>query len=253
MTPSNEPPADIKGEPVVQIMMYSWDGRGLEYDIIKGSAAKQLEEIFARAQKTGETEEKYSDFDGKIDYDNYYLVLYETEITRGTVWIEVGGKLYRNVYNIDKEKSRFCLVENHFGAGEVVSISEEDLKIYNAIRNYWPNNYYSGTYKDGTLELGHLYAAESRIDLKVLGCAEEKNSEKWSLFLEVSSKEGGEFVIRSEGELSSDNLLRYYAVKVNLLPGETKIVELPFEVDDKRDSYTKVKADNTVISIHIDR
>lgn len=256
MTPSNEPPTDIKGEPVVKIMMYSWDGRGLEYDIIKGSAAKQLEEIFARLQKTGETEEKYSDFDGKFDNDNYELIryeLHETEITPGTVWIEVGGKLYRNVYNIDKEKSRFCLVENHFGAGEVVSISEEDLKIYNAIRNYWPNNYYSGTYKDGTLELGHLYAAESRINLKVLGCAEEKNSEKWSLFLEVSSKEGGEFVIKSESELSGDNLLRHYSVKVNLLPGETKIVELPFAVHKHWHSWTRVEADNTVISIHIDR
>ena len=31
----------------------------------------------------------------------------------------------------ENHPARFCLVENHFGAGEVVSISEEDLKIYN--------------------------------------------------------------------------------------------------------------------------
>ena len=257
MTPSNEPPADIKGEPVVVFKTYLWDMWYVREQHIRGSAARQLEEIFEKAQKTGKTEEKYSDFkfpDNDDEWENIpYNVMSQYGVPKDTVWIEVGGKIYRRLPQSKNKTTEFCLVENHLGAGEVVSISEEDLEIYNAIRNYWPNNYYGGTYKDGTLELRHLYAAESRINLKVLGCAEEKNSEKWSLFLEVSSKEGGEFVIKSESQLSGDNLLRHYSVKVNLLPGETKIVELPFAVHKHWHSWTRVEADNTVISIHIDR
>ena len=247
--PANEPPADIKGEPLVKIYMYSWDGRGIDEQHIKGSAARQLEEILANAPKTGETEAAFSDFEGAITYDNYYYILPETEISRGTVWIEAGGKLYRKEYDIDEEKSRFCLVESYLGAGAVLDISEEELDIYNSIKYCWPNDYYSGTYKDGVLTLGHLYAAESKVKLEVISFEEGKT------VLEVTSSVDGEFTVELHAELSSDNLLRGYAEKLNLRAGEAQTVELTFSkpYTASWDYYLTITADNTKLYIRIDK
>ena len=251
--PDNKPSTNTKGEPAVNIMMYSWDRRGLDFTVIKGSAAEEIEEIFERAQKTGKTEEKYSDFDGEITPYNYYLILPETEITPGTVWIEAGGKLYRKVYNSKDEKTTFCLVESDLGTGEVVSISEDDLRIYNNIKNYWPNDYYGGTYKDGTLTLEHLYGAESRVKLNVLRLEADWKSNKCKMTFEITSDTGGEFLVRGEGKVSYDVLLMGDEVQVNLQPGETRIAELTFALNERGDSWPTVKADNTKLYIHVDR
>ena len=247
--PGNTPPADINGEPLVKIYMYSWDGQRIEEEHIKGSAAKQLEEILTNARKTGETEEKFSDFEGSLTYENYSNILPETEITCGTVWVEAGGKLYRKVYNIDEAKSKFCLVESYLGEGEILDIGEEELGIYNKIKYYWPNDYYSGTYKDGVLNISHIYAAESKVKINVVYFEEGK------IILDVTSSADGEFKVDLDATISSDNLLKGDAKKLDLRAGETQTVELTFSKphNNSWDYYLTVAADNTKLYIRIDK
>ena len=247
--PYNDIPTDIEGEPLVKIFMLSWDGQRLETQYIRGSAARQIEEMLAGAGKTGETEAKFSDFEGDITYENFRM-LYETEISCGTVWIEAGGKLYRKEYDIDEEKSKFCLVQSYLGEGEVLDIGKDELDAYNKIRAYWPKDSYSGTYENGELTVKHIYAGESLVDIKVIRFEENRNSSKGKVILEITSSEDAEVNVKLHAEISDDNLLGGDNEKLALRAGEAQTAELGFTIPSPYWNYSiEITADNTVVYI----
>lgn len=113
--------------------------------------------IIAAVEKmteTGETVEKISD--DVINEDTT-----QPPIERGTMWIELGSRIYR----IDPDFAQLCRVDGHLGKGYVMNASSQLKKMISDAWQYHPYDYYTGSYNNRTdvTELYHVYNAPSEL------------------------------------------------------------------------------------------
>ncbi len=143
----------------IRILQYTWDGWGISYKTIEAcDTLYNIIDCLNNMKKTGETVPKISD-------DVLELGGGEYPVERGTMWIEWGNKIYR----LSHDRTLLCLVDTHFGKGEVLEATEEFLTNVNNAWYYVPFDYYIGSYNksDDTFEFKHIFESPSSVQITV--------------------------------------------------------------------------------------
>lgn len=143
----------------IRILQYTWDGWGISYKTIEDcDTLYNIIDYLKNAKETGKTTEKISD-------DVLELGGGEYPVERGTMWIEWGNKIYR----LSHDRALLCLVDTHFGEGEVLEVTEEFLTNVNNAWYYVPYDYYIGTYNksDDSFEYKHIFESPSSVQITV--------------------------------------------------------------------------------------
>lgn len=168
----------------------------------------------------------------------------------GTVWIEIGDKIYR----MNSDYSQICLVETHYGEGKVLAITEEfKTAVYGAC-NYYPYDYYLGEYHQGdeTVVLNHVFEADSTVKLSIKNIKIENDYHSQNtVTIELTSSIDQEIKINYRSQQSPDNLYSLEDEIVVLKKDVPTTVELTFR-GSKYSYRLYITADNTKAEIRID-
>ncbi len=206
---------------IVKIIQYTWDGWGTSYKTITGAAADRMIRLLEALPSTGETQSAISSF---ADFPEPGTAC-DLPAERGTKWVEADGKIYR----LDPNSSEIVLVKKHLGKGTILGNVEECCREIENAWNYWPSDCWNGTYKDGKLTMGHRYAADTTVTIKVksMSIVNDHHPEN-SMTVELISSIDQTVTIQLNCQASSDNLARGDKKTVALVAGEPETVELTF-------------------------
>ncbi len=143
----------------IKLMQHSWDGWGVSTKTIPASdITKSIIDWLAKMTGTGEIVAEISD--EKVDeYSG------ELPISRGTMWLEVGSK----IYPITPALTEVCSVSTHLGEGRVLGITDKFKALVRDAWQYYPYNYYKGSYikSTGEMTIERAFAADSTIGIKI--------------------------------------------------------------------------------------
>ena len=232
----------------VKFVQYDWSGWGLSTKNVSDcEAAYDIIEELRSLKQTGKTVPQIS---SKSLYDG----ISEDVVERGTLWLEVGSKIYR----IESDTKELCLVDGHLGKGYVLDASSEFISLIYKVRQYHPYDFYVGNYSVAAdeLELDNVYEADSTVDIKVkkIEIGEGDQFEPVNkITLELLSETEQTLSIALETQQSSDNFASMESLEVTLEEGKAETVEISFGGWQNYDYYVTVTADNTRISITIDQ
>lgn len=229
--------------PSVKLIRYDWYGRGLSRKTIQpGEMATNLAQMLNAMEENGQIVPKISD----DSLDDYSIDL---PVERGTMWIEIGTDLYR----ITPGFTQLCRVDSHFGAGYVLDMSSEFAALLVEAWQYFPFNYYSGTYDSETNEitLDHKREAPStvQIQIKSLEVYDSFNPHN-KIVLEVTSTIDQTIPIEMTCQQSDDNLGLGDYKELTLTRDQSQTVELSFIGFDVQ-HWIEIKASNTFIYLTI--
>lgn len=229
--------------PSVKLIRYDWSGRGLSRKTIQpGEMATNLAQMLNAMEENGQIVPKISD----DSLDDYSINL---PVERGTMWIEIGTDLYR----ITPGFTQLCRVDSHFGAGYVLDMSPEFAALLVEAWQYFPFNYYSGTYDSETNEitLDHKREAPStvQIQIKSLEVYDSFNPHN-KIVLEVTSTIDQTVPIEISCQQSDDNLGLGDYKELTLTRDQSQTVELSFIGFDVQ-HWIEIKAGNTFIYLTI--
>ena len=229
--------------PSVKLIRYDWSGRGLsEKTIQPGETATALAQMLDAMEENGQVVPKISD-DSLDDYSS------DLPVDRGTMWIEIGTDLYR----ITPGFTQLCRVDSHLGVGYVLDMSPEFAALLAEAWQYFPFNYYSGTYDNETneIKLEHKREAPStvQIQIKSLEVYDSFDSHN-KIVLEVTSTIDQTVSIEMTCQQSEDNLGLGDHKELIMSSGQTETVELTF-IGFKFQHWIEIRAGNTFIYLTI--
>ena len=235
-------------EEKIRILQYTWDGWGISYKTIEDcDTLYNIIDYLKNAKETGKTTEKISD-------DVLELGGGEYPVERGTMWIEWGNKIYR----LSHDRSRLCLVDTHFGKGEVLEITEEFITNVNNAWYYAPYDYYSGTYRnsDDTFEIEHIFKSPSSVQMSVKGIdiangSDFHDGDVNKITVELLSTTDQEITIYLDCQQSEDNRGEGDFKTVQLKKDVPVTVELSFSGWSDFYYWIYIKADYTMARIEI--
>ena len=229
----------------IRLIRYHWAGYGVSTKTIQaGELADQIIEALKAATETGEKEPWISD--AAVNESYGYL-----PVERGTMWIEVDDMIYR----LKPDLSGICRVDSHLGGGKVLTMSEQLRYLINAAWYCYPNDYYTGTYKNATgeLTLEHFYTAETSVAVSV---GQLEVSKKWDQYsavtLELLSSVDQTATVTLNCFQSDDNLGAGDHKELTLTAGEAQTVKLSFKGWPNYAYWISITVDNTRIEIKIE-
>ena len=127
-------------ETTVKFLQYTWDGWGVSSKTV--STCDEAYAIIDALDKMSETGERVAKISNKTVSEGGG----ELPVERGTMWLEVGSKIYR----IDRDSKKICRVDGHLGRGYVLDAPDSFFTlVYNAWQ-YYPYDYYTGYYNNST-------------------------------------------------------------------------------------------------------
>lgn len=231
-------------ETTVKMLQYDWSGAGISTKTISTcDLAYSIIDVLDAMSDTCDRVEKISD----EEFDEY---MYELPVERGTMWLEVGSKIYR----INSERNEICRVETHLGEGVVLGAQSEFFDLVYDAWYYYPYDYYSGSYNNSTgeIELNNVFEADSTVEvnIKKLEVEKEFNSVNTVTFELISSVDQ-KVSIRLDSAASDDNLAPGDYKELTLKKDKTETIELSFGGW----SYTywiTITVDNTRINLRIE-
>ena len=229
----------------IKMMRFNWDGYGISTKwIATCDLAYSIIDAVEELTETGEVIEKISD--DVVDENAT-----ELPIARGTLWFEVGSKIYR----IDPDFTQICRVEGHLGKGYVMNASEQLKKMISDAWQYHPYDYYTGSYNNETneIELNHVYDAPSTVHVhikkvEVINDYDPANK----IILELTSTVDQSVYISLFCSQSGDNLAEGDAKDLTLQAGKPETVELTFGGWKDFNYWIDIKVDNTRINLRIE-
>ena len=232
----------------IRILQYTWDGWGISYKTIEDcDTLYNIIDCLNNMKKTGETVPKISD-------DVLELGGGEYPVERGTIWIEWGNKIYR----LSHDRALLCLVDTHFGEGEVLEVTEEFLTNVNNAWYYVPYDYYIGTYRnsDDTFEFKHIFESPSSVKLSIkdIDISSEHDFHDGAenrITVELISDIDQEITIDLDCRQSDDNLGEGDSKTVQLKKDVPVTVELSFSGWSDFYYWIYIKADYTMARIEI--
>lgn len=229
----------------VRFLLHTWDGWGITAKKVEGDCAQSVVDELKKLTPTGEIEPRISDM--VIDENSRNL-----PIEPGILWIEYEDAVYR----ISSDRSRISRVKTHLGQGIVLGMTDILEKRINEAWYFWPYNSYSGAYKDGELQIKHVYAAESDVDIVVKDIyidADPKHYEPQnSITVEVIAKKDIKTKISLFCAQSSDNLHYGEEKEITLKAGIKQTLTLKFGGWSRFSFSIEVRAENTKVNIFID-
>lgn len=229
----------------IKMMLFNWDGYGISTKwIATCDLAYSIIDALEEMRETGETVDKISD-----DVVNENTT--QPPIECGTMWIELGSKIYR----MDRNSTQLCRVEGHLGKGYVMDASEQLKKMINDAWQYHPYDYYTGSYNNETnkIEINHVYDAPTDVhvhikEVEVVNDYDPKNK----ITIELISTIDQTISVRLNCSQSDDNLAEGDAKDVTLKAGKAETVELSFGGWKDFNYWIDISVDNTRINLRIE-
>ena len=228
----------------IKIIQYAWSGVGVSTKTISaGNLTNAIINELKKMTDTGETVPEISD--KTIDEFSD-----ELPVERGTKWIEVGSEIYR----ISSGGTQICRVNTHLGEGYVLNITEDFKTLLWNAWNYYPYNYYKGSYEvvTGNLTFSKVFDAKStiQIDIKNIEIESGENPEN-KITLELVSTKNQTAEIWLDW-VSDDTYYQGDIKMVRLDAWEEKEIELTFGGWDNSSFKIYFMADNTRLELAID-
>lgn len=232
-------------ETTVKLIRHYWDGYGVSSKTVSTcDLAYSIIDAIDTLNKTGETVNKISD--DTMDESNGY---FPEGIRPGTLWLEVGSKIYR----LSPDLSEIALVETHFGKGYVLNMTDELRSLLNIAWYYYPRNTYVGTYDNESekLDISHTYTADSTIEIKIKDLYVEKkiDAKNNSVTFEVTSSIDQTVEVYISSYQSDDNRGSDDAKTISLKANETKELTFEFYGWDSYPYMLDIAADNTRVTL----
>lgn len=174
---------------------------------------------------------------------------YPEEETRGIMWIEAKGSIYRITSNFDQ----ICLVKSYFFPGEILDFPDQLRTEIAEAWHYWPRDCWTGIYQDGILNIRHRYKANTNITATVKNISVENiDNPNNSVTVEFVSKIDQELTVTLNAQYSEDNLCEGDEKTLKLKAGKPQAVTLSF--GGKKNFHRiglSLRADNTWIDIEV--
>lgn len=229
----------------IKMMRYNWDGYGISTKRIETSdLVYAIIDAAEKLTETGETVEKISD--AVVDENST-----ELPIERGTLWLEIGSKIYR----IDPDFEQLCRVDGHLGRGYVMNASEQFKKMIINAWQYYPYDYYAGNYNNETneIKLNHVYNAPSTVQVQIKKVEIVNDYDpKNKITLELISTVDQSVSISLLCSQSNDNLADGDRKEIVLTAEEPEAVELTFGGWKDFNYWIDISIDNTRINLRIE-
>lgn len=229
---------------VFRLKRYSWDGYGVSSKAIKqGPLANAMINALSGLKETGEITEKLSD--EIVDECTGAL-----PIERGTLWIEgMDGVIYR----LSPDLEQICRVQTHLGRGKVLEMTDELSDLLWDAWQYYPNDCYSGTYKNGKIDLKHVYEADSiirSVQIDSINISNEISSVN-QISLLFAANQSINVTATLESFQSNDNRGSWTVKDVRLIKGEQTRINMEFTGFGNISYQVVIRADNTKILLNI--
>ncbi len=242
---SNEDLTHSGYEVEITLLQYTWDGWGISTKTVGAcDVAYNIIDTLKAMKENGETTPKISDDVLEIGGGQY-------PVERGTIWIECDNKIYR----LTPDLSQICLVENHFGEGKVLEITDEFKTNVNNAWYYAPYDYYKGTYNkgDNTVKLKNVFKSSSSIQMRVKDIHIESNYDPDNtITVELISTVDQDVTLKLRCQQSDDNRAAGDSKTVELKKGVPTTVELTFGGWPNHSYWIYIEADFTKAEITID-
>ncbi len=233
-----------ENETSIKIMQYDWDGGGVSSKTVSDNeVADALINALKNMEQTEETVEKLSDED--FDFTGSMK-----SVERGTMWLEVGSKIYR----LNSDRTQLCRVKTYLGNGYVMNMDEEFWNLLSRTWYYYPYDFYSGTYYPGTgeLTLDHDYEAESAVGISIKSIYVEKKDEPQNMItIELLSTVDQSFRLDFYCQQSNDNIANEDRIDIDLTKGVPKTLEIPFGGWKDFSYWITICMDNTRVKVWI--
>ena len=229
----------------IKMMRFNWDGYGISTKwIATCDLAYSIIDAVEELTETGETVKKISD--AVVDENST-----ELPIERGTLWLEIGSKIYR----IDPDFEQLCRVDGHLGRGYVMNTSEQFKKMIIDAWQYHPYDYYAGSYNNETneIKLNHVYNAPSTVQVQIKKVEIVNDYDpKNKITLELISTVDQSVSISLLCSQSNDNLAYGDRKEIVLTAKEPETVELTFGGWKDFSYRIDISVDNTRINLRIE-
>ena len=182
-----------------------------------------LVEHLSKLPETGETVPHISE--GTVNKQSK-----ELPVPRDTMWVECGDV---GIFRINPDMTEICKVQTHLGEGKVLQMTDAVKTMLEQAWYYHPYDYWSGTYKNGTVTLLQVHPADSaidRVEIKdihiesdVVGCSENNK-----ITLSVRANESKSAYVNLDSYASHDNRGSRERKPIELVKGGETTVELEF-------------------------
>lgn len=198
---------------------WSW---GFSNKTVTGGIAAIITEKLNSMKESGKTSPKIS--------SNKFDQLSSSPAERGTLWLEVQGKLYR----INPDRDEICRVDSHYGKGNILIADEEFFDIINSAWYYSGSNYYYGKLVNEVMIVFHEYKETCDVDMTVTSITLTENGENDSVTVSLVAKKDMETYVGLHSQYSDDNLLDNTASNtVSLKANTPQDVTIKFRGDNR--------------------
>lgn len=171
-------------------------------------------------------------------------------IERGTMWIECGSD---GLYRLNPDMSQICKLEKHLGKGKVLIMTDTLKELLKQAWNYYPNDYWSGEYKNGKITLEQIYKSNSAVEyvtVENIYIENDRDSKNNKITLRIKASESKTVKTNFMSLQSYDNFGTIESKEVELVKGEYTSLEFTF-IGYNVCYDLSISIDNTRISFKI--
>ncbi len=245
--PDNIPNIDFDTD--FEIMCTQWGGYISSKTIPACDLGCAIIDCLTKLQETGAVVPKISD-----DTFNGYRT--DTQVDVGTMWIDCQSI---GLFRISPKNNEICKVQTHYGEGKALQMTDTLDELLHQAWCYYPNDYWSGSYKDGKESLRQVYKADSAVEWVAIESISIKNERRnnsnpknCKIKLCIGAKESKTVNACIQSYQSSDNLGSIETKSIELIKGKETTVELAFYGFYNWNYHVTITVDNTKIDLAID-
>ena len=230
-----------------KMLRYGWNGYGIDgitaKEVFTCDLGYAIIDCLSKLEETGKTIPKISN--ETVDEHTGTL-----SVTRGTLWIECGTV---GLFRLDPEMNEICKVQTHLGKGVELRMTDTLKELLTQAWNYFPNDYWSGKYENGTITLNQIYKSDSAVDYVSIDSIDIED-DKWTtikIVLTIGAKDS----MKTECSLFCSNgcVIGYGdREEIEISAGEEIKVELLTGGLGDMPHYVTIDIDNTKISLTIE-
>ena len=226
------------------LLQYDWSGVGIgRKEIASCDLGYAIIDCLSKLQETGDIIPKISD-----DAINEFST--NLPISQGTLWIECGSI---GMFRLTPGFTEICKVETHLGEGKVLQMTDTLAELLHQAWDYYPYDYWSGTYENGELTLKQVYKTDSAVEnvaIESLRIENTTNAKNNKIKLSIPANESKTVNASIFSFRSSDNFGSYDSKEIELISGKETTVEFIFTGFDST-YYLTIMIDNTKIYLSI--
>lgn len=160
-------------------------------------------------------------------------------------WLMTGDVIFRYETN-----GNLYRVETHLGEGKQLNLPKEIKDKIVAAIYYAPTNSYRGSFKDGVLQVDHVFPVEDCVEISINEIT-RISSKKCRVSFNLLSKTDCSDSLRTVSRQSSDNIGSWEYPKIELEANKTRTFEFEFYTWEKVPTYLEISIGGSFCSITV--